>query len=201
MYSHVLPVTNGKLPNVYHFDSKALVEDYVRELGIPATFFLPGFFMSNIPGGMLRPLPPNNSYTLALPIPDTTPIPLFDARDTGKWIKAIILRRNELLGKRVLAATDYATPAEIMVEFQEVYPGAGKTAGFFSMPHDMFLETMKSMGMPEFAAVEMLENMRLMNEGGYFGGESLDESHAILQDQLTTWKEHLAGAKAFADLK
>lgn len=194
-------MTNGKLPNVYHFDSKALVEDYVREIGTPATFFMPGFFMSNIPGGMLRPLPPNNNYTLALPIPDTTPIPLFDPRDTGKWIKAIILGRDQLLGKRVLAATDYLTPAEMLAEFKAVYPEAGKTAGFFSTPHDKFLQAMKGMGLPEHGAVEMLENMRLMNEGGYFGGESLDESHAILQDPSTTWKEHLASAKAFADLK
>lgn len=194
-------VTNGKLPNVYHFDSKALVEDYVREIGIPATFFMPGFFMTNIPGGMLRPLPPNDSYTLALPIPDNAPIPLFDPKDTGKWIKAIVLHRDQLLGKRVLAATSYATPAEILADFKAVYPEAGKTAGFFSTPHDMFLDTMKGMGLPDFAALEMLENMRLLNEGGYYGGEKLDESHAILEDRLTTWKEHLKGAKAFADLK
>lgn len=157
--------------------------------------------MSNIPGGMLRPLPPNNNYTLALPMPETAPIPLFDPRDTGKWIKAIVLRRGQLLGKRVLGATAYVTPAEIVAEFREVYPEAGKTAGFFSMPHEQFVAAMTGNGMPDFAAVEMLENMRLMNEGGYFGGQKLDESQAILQDQLTTWKEHLKGAKAFADLK
>lgn len=30
-----------------HFDSKAEVEDYVRDLGIPATFFYAGAYMSN----------------------------------------------------------------------------------------------------------------------------------------------------------
>jgi hypothetical protein len=43
--------------------------------------------------------------------------------------------------------------------------------------------------MPEFAAIELLENMRLMDEGGYYGGALLDESHALLSDPLTSWAE------------
>jgi len=33
--------------------------------------------------------------------------------------------------------------------------------------------------LPEFAAHELLENMRLLNEGGNCGGESLDWSHSV----------------------
>lgn len=196
-------MTNGKLPHVYHFDSKAMVEDYVREIGLPATFFMPGFFMSNIPGGMMRPLPPNNNWTLALPVPETAPFPMFDAEDTGKWVKAIVLKRDEpgMLGRQVYAATNYSTPTEILKTFKAIFPEAGATAGFFSTPHDKFLEGLAGMGMPDFAAEEMLENMRLMDEGGYFGGAPLDESHAILEDKLTTWEEHMKKATAFADLK
>lgn len=196
-------MTNGKLPHVYHFDSKAIVEDYVREIGLPATFFMPGFFMSNLPGGMLRQLPPNNNWTLALPVPEAAPFPMFDPEDTGKWVKAIVLRRDEpgMLGKQVYAATYYYTPTDILKAFQAAFPEAGKTASFFSTPHDKFLEAVKGTGMPDFAAQEMLENMRLMDEGGYFGGASLDESQAILEDKLTTWEDHMKKAKAFADLK
>ncbi|KAJ2997917.1 hypothetical protein NUW58_g495 [Xylaria curta] len=42
IWSSLLDITklsNGKLSRVYHFDSKAHVEEYVRALGIPATFF------------------------------------------------------------------------------------------------------------------------------------------------------------------
>lgn len=197
------PVTGGKLPHVYHFDSKAIVEEYVRSLGIPATFFMPGFFMSNLPGAMLRQLPPNNAWTLALPVPETAPYPLFDPADTGKWVKAIILRRDEpgMLGRQVYAATDYYTPADIVREFKETFPEAGATAGFLSTPHEAFLEAMKGIGLPDFAAEELLENMRLMDEGGYFGGASLEGSKAILEDDLTTWVEYAKKAQAFADLK
>ncbi len=40
-----------------HFDAKAEVEDYVRELGIPATFFYPGAYMSTFPGALQKVLP------------------------------------------------------------------------------------------------------------------------------------------------
>lgn len=186
---------------MYHFDSKALVEDYVREIGLPATFFMPGFFMSNIPGGMLRPMPPHNDWTFAVPVPETAPIPLFASEDTGKWVKAIVLRRDEpgMLGRQVYAATNYFTPAEILKEFKETFPEAGKSATFYSTPHGQFLEVMKGMGLPDHGAEEMLENMRLMDEGGYFGGKEL--ALDIVEDKLTTWKEHMKKAEAFADLK
>jgi hypothetical protein len=95
-------LSKGALPDVKHFDSKAAVESYIRELGIPATFFLPGFFMSNLPGGALRQSPEDNAWTLALPLPGAAPMPLFDtANDAGKFVKGILLNREKVLGKRI----------------------------------------------------------------------------------------------------
>lgn len=193
-------VTNGKLPNVYHFDSKAIVEDYVRELGIPATFFLPGFYMSNIPGNMMRQLPPDNAWTLALPVPETAPFPLIADEDFGKWVKAIVLRRDGpgVLGRRVYAASAYVTAGEIVETFKRAFPEAGRTARFLSVPHDQYLQTLTGFELPQFAAEELLENMRLMDEGGYFGGEDL--THDILEDKLTSWEEFIRKSPAFKDL-
>jgi uncharacterized protein YbjT (DUF2867 family) len=99
-------VSGGKLSKVAHFDSKANVEQYVREIGIPATFFMPGFYMENIPGQSLNNM--QGKYNFALPIATDSPIPLFDtARDTGKFIKGILLHRGQTLGKRIYGATDY----------------------------------------------------------------------------------------------
>lgn len=203
-------MTNGKLPHVYHFDSKAIVEEYVREQGLPATFFLPGFYMSNIPGGMMRPLPPDGAWTLALPAPETAPFPLYATEDTGKWIKAIVLKQQQgedMLGRQVYAATAYLSPAEIVAQFRQTFPtagggGAGPAARYVRTTHDQFLEALsKGLGMPDFAALEMLENIRLMDEGGYFGGAPLEGSQAILEDELTTWEEYIRQAAAFANLK
>ncbi|TDZ32055.1 NmrA-like family domain-containing protein 1 [Colletotrichum spinosum] len=205
IFSSLLDVnklSKGVLADVYHFDSKAAVEEYIRTLSLPATFFLHGFYMSNFPGGMLRQTPPDNAWALSLPIPSSSPIPLFDApADTGKFVKGIVLNREKVLGKRVLAATAYTTAGEAVEVFKKVYPEAGSNARYNELPHEVFLGIMKGQGMPDFVALEMLQNMRLLNEFGYYDGAELDESHALVEDKLTTWEEHVKNAKAFAELK
>lgn len=79
--------SNGRLPNISHFDGKARIEEYIRSSGVPGTFVLPGMFMSGFET-MIRKNPPNEpaGYTLALPVePSKAKAPLFDAaEDTGK---------------------------------------------------------------------------------------------------------------------
>ncbi|PMD61390.1 putative NmrA-like family domain-containing protein 1 [Hyaloscypha bicolor E] len=194
--------SKGVLEHVEHFDSKAHIEQYIRISGLPASYFMPGFYMSNIPGGMFRQAPPNNDWTFALPIPGSTPIPLLNtADDTGKFVKGILNNREKTLGKRIYGATDYYTIDEIVKEFKEQYPEAGKTAKSAELPHDVFKGIMMKTGAPEKSAEELLQNMRLMNEFGYYFGASLDESHSIVSDKLTTWKEFMQMAPAFAELK
>ncbi|KAK2060309.1 NmrA-like family protein [Colletotrichum caudatum] len=205
IFSSLLDITklsNDVLPDVQHFDSKAAVEKYIRTTSLPSTFLLPGFYMTNLPGGMFRQTPPDNAWAFTLPIPASSPIPFFDpAADTGKFVKGIVLNREKVLGKRVLAATAYTTAGEAVDVFKKVYPEAGKTARYNEAPHDAFRGALKSQGMPDFAAEELLQNMRLLNEFGYYGGARLDESHAIVEDKLTTLEEHMKNAKAFAGLQ
>ncbi|KAL8690633.1 MAG: hypothetical protein Q9218_003967 [Villophora microphyllina] len=198
---NVKDLTDGKFPNVEHFDSKANVEKYIREIGIPATFFMPGFFMSNFEG-FIRKSPPNDEYTLALPMPDDTPIPLFDAAgDTGKFVKGILTHRDKLLGKRVLAATDYQTPKQIIETFKQCFPNGGSNAEFVNVSKDDYKNALAGAGMPPKAQEELYENMAFMHDYGYYGKESLDESHEILDAKLTTFKDFLSNSKAFEALK
>lgn len=172
-------VSNGVLSQVFHFDAKARVEDYIRSLNIPASFFLPGFYMSNLPGMSLREMP-DGKWALAMPMPDDSPIPLFDAEDdTGKFVKAMFLNESKVLGKRVYGATAYTTPKEIIQAFKELYPETGKEAGFNQLPGDVFKGIMASTGAPEMVQEEMLQNMRLIPEFGYYGGDSLDFSLSV----------------------
>jgi uncharacterized protein YbjT (DUF2867 family) len=70
--------TSGRLKNVPHFDHKAQVEQYIRDLGIPATFVLPGYFMSNyVFLGLLRK-GEDGVYTLAYPVNEGSQFPLVD---------------------------------------------------------------------------------------------------------------------------
>ena len=211
-----------------HFDSKAAVEQYIRDLGIPATFFMPGFFMSNFPGSMFRQLPPSDDWTIALPMPASTPIPFLDAGDdTGKFVKGILTHRDNVLGKRVLAATDYYTPSDAITIFKELFPRAGKSAKFVQMSKDDYKGALAQAGMPEKAQQELYENMAFMNDYGYYGKGSLAESHEvnftffflyfdflylpslhrltlflkILNEKPTTLKDFFAKAKAFEGLE
>ena len=194
----VTKLTGGKFPNVEHFDSKAAVEQYIRELGIPATFFMPGFFMSNLPGGMFRQLPPSNDWTIALPMPASTPIPFFDAgNDTGKFVKGILTHRDKVLGKRVLAATDYYTPSDAIAIFKELFPKAGESAKFVQVSKDEYKGALAKAGMPEKAQEELYENMAFMNDYGYYGKASLSES---LEVKLALFSLPSLGLLCFAFL-
>lgn len=171
-------LTSGKYPNVYHFDSKAHIEDYIRTLGIPASFFMPGFFMSNL-DTMMNPSPqPPHAYAMALPMPSTTPIPFFDAcADTGKFVKAMVMKREEVLGKNVLGATDYYTPDQVVEAFKQVKKET--PAQFTTLDKDTYKGYLAQAGMPDFVQEELYENMAFMNEFGYFGKKSLDWSLGV----------------------
>lgn len=193
-------MTDGKLPHVYHFDGKAQIEQYARDSGIPATFFLAGMYMQTLAGFFRQN---DGAWVFAAPMPETAPIPVFDVRNTGIWIKAIVLKKDELLGKRILGSTRYTTPLEIIEGFKEAFPKAGKTANFFSLPHELFLQgTKEATGLPEWAVEEILENMRLVAEGGYFAFQSLDESHSVLVgNKPTPWVDFLKGHEASKELE
>ncbi|KAI0976875.1 hypothetical protein F4678DRAFT_414930 [Xylaria arbuscula] len=195
----VTKLTNGKYSRLYHFDSKAHVEEYIRKLGISATYFMPGFYMPNIPGGMMSMQGEN--WVFSLPIASDSPIPLYNPADTGKYVKAIVDNKEALLGKRFLGASEYLTAQGVVDTFKEVFPETGKAAAYHETPKDGFYAFMKGTGMPDFAVDELYENMVLMQDFGYYGGESLDESHGFVVDKLTTWAEFVKNAPAFADLK
>ncbi len=176
-------MTKGKYKRVYHFDSKAHIEDYIRASGVPATFLLAGFYMSNLTnGGMILPDrdSPEHELVFALPVPDDTPIPLFDADDdTGKFVKAILKKREQTLGRRVLAATAYYTPREVLETLRRVKPNKGGSARYAQPTPEQYTAALQQAGFSERAAIELLENMLFMPEFGYFGREPLEPSHEV----------------------
>lgn len=99
--------------------------------------------------------------------------------DTGKFVKGILLNREKVLGKRIYGATKYYTLTEILNEFKEQFPVAGEGADNVELPHDVYKGILGSVGLSDEAQEELLQNMRLLNEFGYYGGGSLDESHSV----------------------
>lgn len=77
---HVTETTNGRLNHVVHFDDKAEVERYIRSKGIPSTFVLPGYFMTNFTALQMIRKAEDGVYTLAYPVSDKAKFPLIDTQ-------------------------------------------------------------------------------------------------------------------------
>ncbi|KND88309.1 NmrA-like family domain-containing protein 1 [Tolypocladium ophioglossoides CBS 100239] len=187
---NVTEASKGKLPNISHFDGKASIEAYIRGSGVPATFVLPGMFMSGFVG-MIRKQD-DGSYSVNIPEGvslDNARTPLFDvAADTGKFVKAAIKTFPASVNKHIYAATDYYSPARLLSEFSEVM---GKPARARTVSQDTF----KSF-LPPPAAQELLENWLLLESPGYYGGADLSQSLALLDEKPTSWKDFVAQNKA-----
>lgn len=200
-------VTNGVLPNVLHFDGKAAVDDYIKSIDLPASYFLPGFYMSNISGGMIfrRNPPEDGPYTMAMPCASSAQAPMYDARrDTGKFVRGMVVGLEDgtfKLGGAVLGASRRYALQEAVDTFAKLFPEEGKRAKFLQLPNEEYKGIMLGAGMPDFAAQEVLENMRLLGEFDYYGGDSLDESVKLAGPGLTTLEEHMRGVEAWKELK
>ncbi|KAA8648326.1 hypothetical protein EYZ11_005743 [Aspergillus tanneri] len=181
---NVTEISGGRLRHVTHFDGKAEVEAYIRASGVPASFVLAGLFMSNF-FQMLHKK--DDTYTLAWPVdPENALIPLFDVvGDTGNFVTAAIKRGPS--AERILAASEYYTPARVLAEFSEV---TGHKVQAVQIPADVFKGFL-----PPAKAQEMLENILLLEGPGYYGGESLDASHALLDRKPTSWRDFVAQNK------
>lgn len=187
---NVTKLTKGALTHVYHFDAKAEVEEYARASGVPSTYFHAGFYMTNVPMKMMRPAA-DGTWTFSMPIPKEAPVPVYDTEDTGKYIKAAVLNRDKVLGKQILGATEYMTLEGLVDAFKKVFPEAGKTARYEQVSDETHRAGMLQSGMPEFVVEDLMENFEMFRRFGYYFGESLDETHKLVEDKLTTYEEFL----------
>lgn len=182
---NVTEASSGRLSHVSHFDGKAKIEQYVRESGIPAVFFLPGLFMT----GMFDMIKKGEDGVLTYALPadgEKAQVPLFDVvADTGKFVKVALKNFDAYAGKRIHAATDYYSPSRIVAEFKEA---SGKEARFVQVPVDVFKGFL-----PPPVAQELTENMLLLEDPGYYAGAKL--SHEDLEEKPTAWKDFVKANK------
>jgi len=181
--------SNGKQTGVKHFDSKALIEAYAREQGVPGTYFMPAVFMPGFLGSFK--LGDDGTYTFTTGWdPATTHVPFIDpVADTGLYISAILLNLDDsTLGIRIAAAGDVVTPNQMA---EAVAAVSGKQAKINQVPWPTF----KSF-LPPAVAEEMVANMELIVEPGYYVGEPEDavqKGYALLAKsglrKPHTWNE------------
>jgi len=182
---HVTKMTNGKLSKVEHFDSKAEVEEHIRSKKIPASFFQPGFFMSNLKTS-LKPTDDGNFSMTSIWNPDTK-VPMIEInKDTGKFVAAALLKGPSTDSKRILGVSAWVSPNDIVAGIKEI---SGKEVKFTQIDEATLLKFMPG---PPNIAEELTENMVLIRDFEYYGTGAQAESKASMEmvDQpLTSFVE------------
>jgi uncharacterized protein YbjT (DUF2867 family) len=120
-----------------HFESKRRVEEHIEELGLPATFVRPVFFMENLLGNAVE----NGEVVVRLPVPDGIPVQMVAVRDVGR-VSAALLEHPQLVGGAVEIAGDELRGSQIADVFARQ---AGLPAGYEAVPTTDFPEDPKAM--------------------------------------------------------
>lgn len=94
-----------------HFDSKASVEGYLRNLGVPFSIVGPVFFMENLLAPEL--VEGLRAGTLALPLPPRCPLQLIAVEDVARFAALVLERPSEFDGVRIDIASDTLTGPEV----------------------------------------------------------------------------------------
>ncbi|KAF5024821.1 hypothetical protein F66182_3060 [Fusarium sp. NRRL 66182] len=185
-------ISNGKLRNVHHFDSKADIEQQIRNLPIKSSFFAPAAFMQNFLGTQMAPQPsPANdgSFILGNLCDVGNKLPLIDITDTGKWVGAVLADPDKYAGKRFAAAERCYTWDEMARILSSV---TGKTVVHQKVPDDVF----KSF-IPEVMRDQAFEMWALCRDYGYYGANTEDEvdwAAKQARGKLTSLEEFLKKA-------
>ncbi|KAF2123413.1 NAD(P)-binding protein [Dothidotthia symphoricarpi CBS 119687] len=155
-------ISGGKLKNMGHFDGKAEVEQYIRTLPLKSAFFAPGSFMSNFSATMAPHPAGDGTYALFNFVSPETKLPLIHtARDTGKWIGAILADFPKYEGKVFSAATALYTFNEIVDSMNR---SSGKSVAYRQLPE----ETWRGF-LPPTMKDHVAEMLQYIQDYGYYG--------------------------------
>ncbi|TVY28036.1 NmrA-like family domain-containing protein [Lachnellula hyalina] len=180
---NVSRMTRGALTDVAHFDSKAEVEEYIRNLPILSSFFMAGWYMQNHISYMRPKLQDNGSVVLSQTWSPTALLPMIDITDTGKFVAPILLDPAKYSGKSFTCATFFYTPLELVGVWTKItgkkvtYAQVGADQARGNLTAEMQRKLKKSVG--------------LIDDYSYFGPTGREDLKWTL-DQLTdapnTWE-------------
>ena len=159
-------MTNGQLPNIDHFVSKAHVAEYLEQNKGDkwATYFMPAYFMQNFHSFVNKG--PDGTPTLAAPWKPDTPLALIDIKaDTGKFVIGALEAGAAADGKWIQGTSEWSTPQAVA---DTLTKAAGTTVKFQEVPRDVF-KGFLAPKMGDFGAEELTQNMELIRDYSYFG--------------------------------
>ncbi|OOQ89088.1 putative NmrA family transcriptional regulator [Penicillium brasilianum] len=176
--------TEGRLVNITHFDGKAEVEEYIRESGIPASFVMPGIFMTEIFSFIRKQ--EDGSFILATPVSPRTVAPWIDAGiDTGNFVRAALQHPPLDNANIIYAASDYYSFEQVAADFKSVI---GEPLSVVTISSEMFKAGL-AVSLPPDMVEEIYENLVLLEDPGYYAGADLTSSLELLSEKPVSLKE------------
>jgi uncharacterized protein YbjT (DUF2867 family) len=162
-----------KNTGVPHFDSKAKVEAYIQEIGIPATILRPVFLMENwemfgrdsiLNGTLMQPLSPE------------TKLQQVSVNDVGAFAAIAFAKPSEWIGRAIDIAGDEATINETAAIFSQTI---GRSVNYVQLPWEQF---------QQFSGEELTIMYRWLENVGYSADISTRQKE---YPNLMTLKQYL----------
>ncbi|KAJ7916486.1 NAD(P)-binding protein [Mycena leptocephala] len=182
----IIKISNGKYPNVDHFNGKAEVTEYGRSSGIPFTNVMAGWYASNFAKlpAMIPKRVADGTYVLALPIGPQTLLPVIDTpNDYGLFVREAIESPEFGAGSEVLTSGEDITVGDMISQLAEI---TGKKIVYAPISDEDF---MAATGLPSRIALEVLESMKYHEECGYYAGKDSNASRRHLARPTRTWAD------------
>lgn len=111
------------------FDSKATIENHIKETGLPTTIFRPVYFMFNFSSPDMHAAIMKGTMTMAIK-PDK-PLQMLAVEDLGEFVRIAFDHPAEYIGKSMDLAGDELTMSQVASAFSRII---GKTVRYAYQP-------------------------------------------------------------------
>ncbi len=160
-----------------HFETKWQVEQYIAQIGLPATILRPVFFMENFS----TYFPPSTEGKLVMPLQHDTRLQMIAVDDIGMFGVDAFLRPNDFMGKAIEIAGDALTMPEVAAQLSRTM---NRTITFESMS----IEQAESVMGKDFATM-----FKWFNDVGYSADfQALQQQYGV---SLTTFADLVSSAE------
>ena len=172
-------MSGGKL-KIEGFSNKNRIEQYIKEIGLPAAFVSPAMYMSMWNMDSIFGVPtrtPDGTTVMASPLRAEVGLPVIDIEDISKFVVPMFENPERWRGARVLAAAEYLTASQMAHAYTEVTgePVVVRKSDPSELPLQLMMDTVEG-----------------VNTYGYYGGEYLEDSHSLYDElKLNTLKDWL----------
>ena len=129
---HVLEIMGKPCP---HLDSKARIEKYLDDIGVPNTSVRYPFYFDNF-ATLTRPQKQDDG-TFVLTLPVDGPIPAIGVEDGGEAVASVFTSPSEFIGKKIGLSGDKLTITEYVTILSKV---TGKTIKYNQVTPDQFAQ-------------------------------------------------------------